>query len=273
MVHNNPAQFERLFGALNHPQNLFVIHVDSKSSAEVHQAAAKLASTHSNLHVLPARDVRWACWSVMETTLKAMEWLRALDDSWQYFSNLSGQDFPLKSQEQILAALQQTPERNYIHHIDPLTDWVDGPDRIRYVRFELPGMKSGMSIPKLRWNRWKSFLGETQYHGGSSYFTLSRTMCEQILDSELLPSYRRFFRHTFSSDEIFIPTFALNSPLKDTVYNDDLRLIDFSEGTPRPRTWTREHLDQLLSSDDFYARKFDPNVDDEVIADLEQRIA
>lgn len=272
MVHNNPAQFERLFATIDHPQNLFVIHVDSKSSPDVHQAAARLANAHHNLHILPARDVRWASWSVMEATLIAIDMLRTLDASWQYFSNLSGQDFPLKSQDNILASLQKTPERNYIHHFDPLVNWVDGPDRIRYVRLELPGMKSGFAVPKLKWNRWKYYLGETKYHGGTSYFTLTRAMCDQLLDSEKLPSYRRFFKHTFSSDEIFIPTFALNSPLKETVHNDDLRLIDFSEGNPRPRTWTTDHLDQLLTCGDFYARKFDPAVDDDVIAQLAQQI-
>ena len=272
MVHNNPAQFERLFAAINHPQNLFVIHVDVKSPKPVHEAAARLASQHANLHVLPARDVRWACWSVMETTIVAIDFLRKLDSNWQYFSNLSGQDFPLKSQEEMLAQLLLTPERNYIHHFDPLEHWVDGPDRIRYVRLELPWMTTGYPVPKLRWNRWKTYLGDLQYYGGTSYFTLTRAMCDLLLDAEDLPNYRRFFRFTFSSDEIFIPTFALNSSLKHTVHNDDLRLIDFSEGNPRPRTWTSEHLDQLRTCGDFYARKFDPAVDDAIIGHLEQQL-
>lgn len=271
MVHNNPDQFTRLVCAANHPENLFVLHVDVKSAPAVHQAAAALAARFENVSILPPRDVRWASWSVIETTLAAIKQLLDANKTWRHFSNLSGQDFPLRPQEAILSRLKAAPESNYIEYFDPLIEWIDGADRIRYVRLELPGMKAGLNLPKLRWDRWQRYLGKTRFYGGSSYFTLSRAFCEHMLASPNMPAFRKFFRHTFATDEMFIQSFIMDSPFRDTLVNNDMRLIDFSEGTPRPRTWTCEHSQILLDSDDFYARKFDPAVDDEIIALLEQR--
>ncbi len=273
LVHNNPAQFIRLIRAASHPENLFVLHVDVKSDQSVHRAAAEFARSMDNVHLMPARDVRWASWSVVDATLAAIQLLLDLDKSWLFFSNLSGQDFPLRSQEAILSRLKAEPDCNYVEYFDPTIEWIDGPKRIKHVRLELPRMKGGLNIPKLRWNRWERYLGDARYYGGSSYFTLNRAFCEHLLSSPRLQVYRKFFRYTYATDEMFIQTFIMDSPFKDTLINDDLRLIDFSEGTPRPRTWTEQHLDVLLKSPDFYARKFDPNTDDKVIAHLEQRLA
>ncbi len=271
LVHNNPAQFIRLINAADHPENLFLLHVDAKSGPAIHQAAAEFAASRPNVQILPARDVRWASWSVVDATLAAIETLLGMSNTWLFFSNLSGQDFPLQPQEQILARLKREPDCNYVEYFEPSIEWIDGPRRIEYVRIEPPRMKGGINIPKLRWKRWKRYLGDTRYYGGSSYFTLNRAFCEHLLASPRLARYRQFFRFTYATDEMFFQTFIMDSPFRDTLINDDLRLIDFSEGTPRPRTWTEEHAHILLNSNDFYARKFDPAVDDRIIGHLEQQ--
>ncbi|MEZ5740569.1 MAG: hypothetical protein R3E68_14690 [Burkholderiaceae bacterium] len=155
---------------------------------------------------------------------------------------------------------------------DPLTRWEDGDSRIRRLRLEIPGMRNGVMIPKLRFNRWQRHLGDRRYWGGSSYYTLTRALCADLLASPELPAYRRFFRFSYTADEIFMPTFAMNSRWRDSVVNDNLRLIDFSEGTPRPRTWTSEHLTRVLESPAYFARKFDSRVDDRIIECLERRL-
>ena len=273
MVHNNPGQFTRLLRAADHPENLFLLHVDAKSAAPIHQAAAELAAAHPNILIMPARDVRWASWSVINTTLTAIRILLEANQDWIYFSNLSGQDFPLRPQQEILAELKTDPSRNYVEYFDPLAEWVDGAKRIRLIRLEPPFMKSGVNLPKLRWDRWQRYLGNTRYFGGSSYFTLNRPFCEHMMSSPRLAAFEKYFRLTYATDEMYMQSFILDSPFGDSVVNANRRLIDFSEGTPRPRTWTMAHRDTLLASDAFYARKFDPVVDEKIIDLLEQRLS
>lgn len=265
MAHHAPDQLRRLMALIHDARNFYLLHVDRKAGRECHAAAADLAARYENVYVMPARDVRWASYSVMSATLEGVQRLLALDKRWRHFWNLSGQDLPLATQDTIIERLARDSEANYVEAFDPATRWVDAERRTRFVRLELPGMRGGVNVPKLRIDRWRRLLGEDRYWGGSSYFTLSRAFCEGMLASPRLAAYRRFFRHSYTTDEIMLPTFIMNSPWRDTVVQDNLRLIDFSEGTPRPRTWTMADADRVLGSDKLFARKFDPGVDDAII--------
>ncbi len=272
MVHSQPDQLGRLIRAIDHPDNLFLVHVDRKSPRRVHERIAAFASARSNVHLMQPRDVRWASWSVVATTLAGIAELMRLNAHWSHFSNLSGQDFPLRSQAEIITHLQRRPDANYVEYFDP-TRWISGPDRIRHIRIEPPWPRRGITLRGVMMNRWEPILGQTRYWGGSSYFTLTRDFCEHLLASPRLAAFQRFFRFSYSADEIFLPTFILDSPWRESVINDNLRLIDFSEGLPRPRIWTMADRQRLLDSDKFYARKFDPDVDQQIIGLLEQRSA
>jgi len=82
------------------------------------------------------------------------------------------------------------------------------------------------------------------------------------------PDLLDFFRHTFAPDEIFFQTIIMNSPLKDTVMNDNLRYIDWSrKGVPLSAFLTIDDADNLLNSSKLFARKFDIELD-EAILDL-----
>lgn len=272
MVHARPAQLARLLRAIAHPRNIVLIHVDRKASAGERDEIARLVAGLDNVHALPSRDVRWASWSVVDATLAGIAALLSIDRRWSHFSNLSGQDFPLQPQDAVIERLQARPEANYVEYFDP-SQWLAGMERIRHVRIEPPWPRRGITLPKVRRDRWQRLLGDTTYWGGSSYFTVTREFCEHLLASPRLPAFKRFFRYCYSADEIFWPSFMLDSPMRDTVVNDNLRLIDFSEGLPRPRTWTMADRDRLLRSDKLYARKFDPDVDDEIIDLLERASA
>lgn len=271
MAHNAPEQLRRLFELIHDRRNCYLLHIDKKAPRDCHQAAAELAARHDNAHVMPARNVRWASYSVMAATLEGIQRLLALDSRWHHFWNVSGQDLPLAPQDAIIDRLAREPRANYVETFEPASRWEDAERRPRFLRLELPGLDSGFNVPKLRLNRWQRLLGDDRYWGGSSYFTLSRVFCEAMLASPRLPAYRRFFRYSYTTDEIMLPTFIMNSPWRDTVVADNLRLIDFSEGTPRPRTWTMADAPVVLASDKLFARKFDPHVDAQIIEHVEAR--
>ena len=61
---------------------------------------------------------------------------------------------------------------------------------------------------------------------------------------------------TFCVDELIFQTILLNSPFKESIVNDHLRVIKFVKGTYRPRTLLISDAEMLVSSGKFFARKF-----------------
>jgi hypothetical protein len=84
------------------------------------------------------------------------------------------------------------------------------------------------------------------------------------------PDIVGFFRHTYIPDELFFHTMLLNSPMRDTVVNENLRFIAWDPGRPNPRTLVRGDLEVLRRSGKLFARKFDPLVDGDILDSLDQ---
>lgn len=70
---------------------------------------------------------------------------------------------------------------------------------------------------------------------------------------------------TFCADELVFQTILLNSPLKDSIVNDHLRLIKFDPGVYRPRILTIAEAGLLENSGKFFARKFSIEKDTEIL--------
>jgi len=99
--------FERLLRAIYRPQNFYCVHVDKKSALTVHRAVAAIASCFTNVFIAPrVVDVYWGTFTVLESELICMETLLAFSKKWQYFINLTGQEFPLKTNWDIVKILK-----------------------------------------------------------------------------------------------------------------------------------------------------------------------
>jgi len=107
LMYKDVEQFERLLRAIYRPQNLYCIHVDQKSPADIHKAVISIAQCFENIFVLqPSVDVYWGTFSVLEPELECMKRLLQRSKKWRYFINLTGQEFPLKTNWQIVRILK-----------------------------------------------------------------------------------------------------------------------------------------------------------------------
>jgi len=99
--------FERLLRAIYRPQNFYCVHVDKKSASAIHKSVAAIASCFSNVFIAPhIIDVQWCTYTVLEPELICMEALLSRSRKWQYFINLTGQEFPLKTNWDIVKILK-----------------------------------------------------------------------------------------------------------------------------------------------------------------------
>ena len=71
---------------------------------------------------------------------------------------------------------------------------------------------------------------------------------------------------------IFFQTLILNSSFKDTVINETLREIQWN-GQSNPKVYTINDYEMLKQSTALFARKFDSDIDHEIIEKIYEDIA
>ncbi|XP_068167452.1 beta-1,3-galactosyl-O-glycosyl-glycoprotein beta-1,6-N-acetylglucosaminyltransferase-like [Antennarius striatus] len=107
VVHHKVQNFERLLRAIYAPQNFYCVHVDTKANPSVISAITAITSCFPNVFMVskPVKVV-YSAWSRVQADLNCMADLYNISTKWKYFINLCGQDFPLKTNLEIVKALQ-----------------------------------------------------------------------------------------------------------------------------------------------------------------------
>jgi hypothetical protein len=263
-----PAQLERLLRRLEAPGVSFAVHVDRKTRRSTWE---EMVSRCRGLDViwLPRHRSQWGGFGHVRATLKGIDHVVESGMPFDYAVLLTGQDYPLRSADEIASFLGEANGRSYMRHIAlPWESWGarGGLDRIEdwhvitYRRLHL-------ALPLRR-----KLPGGLQPYGGSAYWCLSERLVHFVHGflSEN-PDYVRFFEHVFVPDELFFQTIIMNSELRDTVENDDLRYLDWTR-EPAPAVFTRADLPQLESATQLFARKFDETVDSEILDALDRHL-
>ena len=107
LIYTNVEQAERLLRAIYRPQNYYCIHVDSKTDDVIYDAMRNISNCLQNVFVLKKRiKVIWGNMSVLEPELLCMQELLTRSKRWKYFINLTGQEFPLRTNYEIVKILQ-----------------------------------------------------------------------------------------------------------------------------------------------------------------------
>ena len=272
IAHQQPEQLAQMLYCIQHPDNVYLVMPDSKGLTGSEPALQAVVRRHPNVFIAPARDMRWASWSLMQARLDGIRELLARPEPWEVLINLSGQDFPLKSQEEIRAFFAANEGRNFLNIVEPEKVWNDPYARIQRIRLEPPFMKSGWNVPKLRIDRWSRHLGQARYVGGRPYMALTRSFCQHLIESSHLPRWVKTLRHGYRPVEVLPHSFIMNSPYADTVENHLLHEEDWSAGGSHPKVFTLADRERLERSDKLFARKFDSRQDNEILRVLEKRV-
>jgi hypothetical protein len=264
-----PAQLARLLRRLQSGRASFVVHVDRKTSRRTLREMLERTDDVPDVRFLPRHICHWGGFGHVRATLKGIDDLLARGVPFDYAVLLTGQDYPLRSPAAIERFFKDAEGRSFMNHWPlPFAPWGarGGLERIEdwhvitYRRLHL-ALPLERKIP-----------GGLQPFGGGAYWCLARPVVEYI--HEYLardPAYVRFFEHVFVPDELFFQTIVINSPLRDTVVNDNLRYIDWSR-EPAPAVLRVDDFPTLVSSDKLFARKFDLTVDDRILDLLDEHI-
>jgi core-2/I-Branching enzyme len=96
-------------------------------------------------------------------------------------------------------------------------------------------------------------------YGGATWWSLTTACCNYVLDYiKANPSFLKGFNYTFCAEELFFQTIILNSPFKDKVVNNNMRLIIWEMRNGNiPANLDESDLETILKSDKLFARRFE----------------
>lgn len=286
MAHKNMSQVGELLSALDHPRCDFFLLIDLKCKEDFN--ILKRYVNKGNIYFTNRISVFWGG----DTQIKAE--ILMLNEAiskgnYLYYHFLSGQDYPLKSIEEILYFYDQHLGQEFIS-IDNNVSLIA--DRIRYYYpfqnssnnknvFGRLIRKVGVTFQKiLKVNRIDNCV---KYGVGSAFFDITDEFARYLISRrEFVENY---FKDTFCADEIFLQTVYLNSnnsfnryhavrnrkhPFIQDTYFDVCRAIDWTRGTPY--TYTAKDIPMLKDTGCMFARKFDFQRDPSLAKELRKMI-
>lgn len=269
LVHRYPDQFKRLFKAIYHPDNYYLIHVDKRSGLQLQTTIQDFLSDFPNAKMMVSKKALWGGYSLIDAELRGIQQLLEMGENWEFFINLSGQDFPLKSQHHIKKFLKQHQGKDFMKIMDQTELRFDTLYRIENYVIEF-----GNKILRTFFKR--AYLTDVTPYIGNQWMILSRKFCEFVSISPEVLRFKKFYRHTFIPDEGFFQTVIMNTSYKARIVNDDKRAIDWVPSGPiklRPRDFTSKDAKFLLANQNLFARKFDEGVDAEILNILESSMS
>lgn len=121
LAHKQPELLERMFNSIYRPGNYYIIHIDKKSN-QYFNKNIQLLNSYKNVYFIDSVSCAWGSFAIVKAQLEGIK--KALQTGpWDFVINLSGQDFPLKSQENIINELKVFKSHNLVNIIDQQNDW------------------------------------------------------------------------------------------------------------------------------------------------------
>lgn len=254
----------------------------------------------SNIHVMAATVVR-GNFSLVQEYLNAIEWALKNNIDFDWWINLSGQDYPTQSPEHIEQFLFEASYDGFLEYFNvfaPESQWSKQEAITRYffkyqqikprlseklqtvlrplkaINFIQPFFRVNFAYGLTIATRVKPpFNKDFIYYGGSFFTTLSRQCVKYLYQfCNENPQIVEYYRGVQLPEESFIQTILVNSKLFN-LCNDCKRYFDFSKTrNGHPATLTVADYGNLAPLNTHFARKFDIAKDSEILDILDQAI-
>lgn len=261
LVHRFPEQFKRLFKAIYHPDNHYLIHLDKKASMDTYEDIKYFLSSFPNTFILESENIVWGGYSMVQAELNGMSYLLRLKIKWDFFINLSGQDYPLKSQKIIREYLTKNRGSNFLKIADQLAV---RPETMNRIENHFTETNDGFSAKTYK----RSYLKDVVPYIGGQWMILTRHCCDFICNSGEAKKFEDYYKNTLIADESFFQTVLMNTSFAGLLIDDDKRAIIWipdGDIKLRPKTFTEDDTNFLREGNNLFARKFDDAIDSSII--------
>ncbi|REC76967.1 glycosyl transferase [Chryseobacterium rhizosphaerae] len=261
MVHHKPEVFKAMFQKIYTRDQFYLIHIDRKSTPRFTEEIQQYAVQFPNVYILDSMNIVSGGFSMIQAELNAMEFLLNVNREWDYFINLSGEDYPLKSQKIIRKFLTANKGRNYLFYYDQKFYRPDTLQRIQNHFTELAYVISSFIYKR------EFMKGVTPYIGGK-WFMFTRETCIFLTNNKRVMDFEDYYLYTFLPAESFFQTVLMNTTFNDIIVNDDKRAV-FEKSIFKNNQDILTYIKKLESSNQLFIRKINNKTDENLLTYIE----
>lgn len=317
LVHKSPEQLEHLLRRMDDNRFDIYIHVDAKSDINQFKGVKNQVKASEVIFVKERIKTYFNDFSLVKATVNTIK--EAISKEYKYYILLTGQDYPIKSNDYIYEKLSNDYPISYIdmygveESFSKGVRWVEHigysyfSQNIRKFLLNMIGNKLYFSkfgyvvkiIPKMydmimtRFAfspRAKLKNTEYVYSAGSHFWILPDISVKHIIQKfDNDTCINNIFKHIAAPEESYFQTILSsmsNLKLSDGMYdqfssrrkemdNPSLRLIKWYENgqhtSGHPAIWKMEDAHIIEEAEALFARKFDINIDSDIINYLDRK--
>ena len=292
LAHQKPKQLSKLISVIQSESTFFFLHIDKRADKQSFLNEDRIRDC-KNLFFLPRFKSYWGGIGLVKATLEGLK--EAVRNNCDYALLLSGSDYPIKSNKEIIEFLNTHKGFSFVDYYKmPASYWLPGKEinRIKKYYFHLnnklfeypmssdtPGIlrKSVNFILSFFLKKERTFPKDIIPYGGDQWFCITKEACQEVLDFYLHhPEVLAFLEHTLIPDEIFIQTALFNSGNKNLInkiIGHSLTHINWeSKNNPSPVLFNTSDFSILAQSDKLFARKFEMDQSPELINLIDQQL-
>ncbi|XP_053559299.1 beta-1,3-galactosyl-O-glycosyl-glycoprotein beta-1,6-N-acetylglucosaminyltransferase 7-like [Bombina bombina] len=270
-IHKKLQMFVKLLTAIYAPQNVYCIHIDKKAPKTYKNAVYTIASCFQNIIISSKQEnVVYGGFSRLKADINCMEDLIRSKTPWSYVINVCGQDYPIKTNKEIIKYLKSkwrgrnvTPGTIQPPHMKYRTE-------VSYKEFLNQG-KPYICPSSILKNRPPHNL--TLYFG-TAYYALTRDFVEFVLSDIRAKDLLEWSKDTYSPDEHYWVTLnhLKDAPgsTPDAQWEGNIRAVKWKDQEGKAHPGCNGHyirdicvyglgdLKWLMESPHLFANKFDP---------------
>lgn len=281
LAHNNFYILEKLLKLLDYEKNDIYIHIDKKVRDFDFDYYSRLVNK-STIKFVRRFNIRWGGYNQVRAEVELLN--VASRNNYVYYHIISGVDLPLKSQSEIHKFFDENKGKEFIsierissnswrdveiknriklyHFFD---NWIDLRNKSKFIDI-LKKIDSYLLTIQVK-------LGVNRYPDdiwyGSNWCSITNECVKYVLSNKKY--IEKAYKYSHAADELFIQNIvAQNREFMNNIYKNDVvsnvRLIDWNRGTPY--VFKNEDFIELINSKRLFARKFDINIDVEVVDNI-----
>lgn len=277
LAHKSPNQINMLLECLNDNDIDVYIHIDKKSNIK-----RDITNFSNNIYVNDNDriDIKWGSVSMVQATINLIKAMIESNKTYDYVCLISGQDFLIKDIEDLKDFLHTNYGNNYIEILNKenanyykykkrvdlyYPQWMISKNKfIILLKFVYIIITGGFTKSISIFKRNKNY--DLPFSFGSQWWTLQYdTVVEMYKLISQHTEYLKYYSNSLVPDESFFQTIFMMTS-SSSQYVDSLTYTDWKEQINHPKTLQKEDIEILDGiTDKFIARKFDENIDSDVI--------